>query len=48
MGSDAKKMRKDPQEEVINVRKAIRHATKGQGASALANKTDGKRRKGKR
>ncbi|KIL70305.1 hypothetical protein M378DRAFT_189851 [Amanita muscaria Koide BX008] len=50
--SDAKKMRKDPQREdnIVNVRKAIRHASKGKGALAMAGKSDGKgnKRKGKR
>ncbi|KAF8735446.1 hypothetical protein AX14_002031 [Amanita brunnescens Koide BX004] len=52
MESDAKKMWKEPrQEDVVNVRKAIRHASKGQGALALTRKMDGresKKRKGKR
>ncbi|KAF8639976.1 hypothetical protein AX17_001223 [Amanita inopinata Kibby_2008] len=50
MDSDAKKMRKEPhaEDKVVNVRKAIRYASKGQGAVALARKGDAKEsRKGK-
>ena len=50
MESDAKKMRKAPQAEdsVINVRKAIRGASKGQGAAALGrSESKGKGSKGK-
>lgn len=53
MESDAKKMRKEPQEEddVVNVRKAVRFASKGKGPLALARRTNGKeskKRKAKR
>jgi regulator of ribosome biosynthesis len=41
MESDAKKMRKEPAEgeNVLNVRKAVRFASKGAGGAALAKKT---------
>ncbi|KAK2466011.1 hypothetical protein APHAL10511_001652 [Amanita phalloides] len=52
LDSDAKKMRKESrQDNIVNVRKAIRHASRGQGALALANNKrgkDSKKQKGKR
>ncbi|PFH49239.1 hypothetical protein AMATHDRAFT_148094 [Amanita thiersii Skay4041] len=51
MESDDKKMRKESPREgnIVNVRKAVRHASKGEGAIALARKgEDGKKRKGRR
>ncbi|KAF9266325.1 RRS1-domain-containing protein [Marasmius fiardii PR-910] len=47
MDSDSKKMRKDPsKEKVLNVRKAVRYASKGEGGIALGRKaTEDKRKK---
>ena len=51
MDSDSKKMKKDSGavsggDEVLNVRKAIRFASKGKGSAALARgKLDGKKSK---
>ncbi|KAJ8086956.1 Rhodanese-related sulfurtransferase [Marasmius tenuissimus] len=44
MDSDAKKMRKNPtsEESVLNVRKAVRFASKGEGGVALGRKSTGK------
>ncbi|KAK1223339.1 Rhodanese- sulfurtransferase [Marasmius sp. AFHP31] len=44
MDSDAKKMRKDPtsEENVLNVRKAVRFASKGEGGVALGRRSTGK------
>lgn len=51
MESDAKKMQKEPRQDDVNIRKAIRHVSKGKGALALTRGMDGKdnkKRKGKR
>jgi regulator of ribosome biosynthesis len=53
MESDSKKMRKDPQtgDDVLNVRKAVRFASKGKGGVALGREMSGNKkagRKGKR
>ncbi|TFK63547.1 RRS1-domain-containing protein [Pluteus cervinus] len=47
MESDSKKMRKDPQadEKVLNVRKAVRFASKGKGGVALGRDVSGKKGK---
>ncbi|KAF9006650.1 ribosome biogenesis regulatory protein-domain-containing protein [Cyathus striatus] len=49
MDSDAKKTRREPKEEgVLNVRKAVRFASKGKGSFALAGKVGPKSAKGKK
>ncbi|CAK5265058.1 unnamed protein product [Mycena citricolor] len=50
MSSDAKKMRRDgpvPEESVLNVRKAVRHASKGSGGAALGRSMAGGSKAGK-
>jgi len=49
MESDSKKMRVDPraEESVLNVRKAVRFASKGKGGAALGRELDGKKQKRK-
>jgi regulator of ribosome biosynthesis len=50
MNSDSKKMRQEPSgdDSVLNVRKAIRTTSKGQGGVALAKKLDSGKKKLKR